>query len=535
MRRFQREAVEANNNNRGAADNNAAAANDAVDMEYVKMSKEDITNMEAEDTANNEDDEWLDYNESDAFGAGITSNAANNSANSSSEAQRWASAVIARISNENVKVETALGALGLVLHSALLELKCGVSSTSSSSNGGGASGSSLVRCTGVPDQDVLQELSLSRDKGGQSSSITSNLHTKKQGNNGFALPVRELPSDTLVPRQWEKECTSSSLTPLVAFRYKKDRGGYSSSSINTNNSSNSNNNDVKLDASTLYLIVESAQDEDQINVYFGPYSTNSNTDNQHHSKRMTIQLDTYVNLQGIHAALDKSSPASPVLFYKSLKELLLSFSASFGLEGVRRCTFGEVEKGVGGATGTAQDVNMAAAAAGVEPMPSQTTIATGPAMNKPSVNPLQVLDTVHTGRRGRGDFEGDLLPGGPMPGPDIPNRPHLGGGNQVGPNHPMFDRTFDDYDGNHHYGDDNLGYDDIGPRFRVPGTGGFEMRPRFDPFGPPGGPMEPGRSGRGRGGGRGGRGGGRGSGGLPGGLGFPNPDHLRPPNNDYFS
>ena len=99
----------------------------------------------------------------------------------------------------------------------------------------------------------------------------------------------------------------------------------------------------------------------------------------------------------------------------------------------------------------------------------------------------------------------------------------------------MFDRTFDDYDGNHHYGDDNLGYDDIGPRFRVPGTGGFEMRPRFDPFGPPGGPTEPGRSGRGRGGGRGGRGGGRGSGGLPGGLGFPNPDHLRPPNNDYFS
>jgi len=511
MRRFQRESsASADNNN----NNSNAGTEDAVDTEYVKMSKEEVTNiMEAEDTVNKEDDdddEWLNYNENDAT-------ASNNNVNSAYEAQQWASAAITRISSENVKVETALGALGLVLHSALLELKCGV--TSSNNNGSGASGSSLVRCTGLPDQDV---------------------------HDGFALPVRELPSDTLVPRQWEKNCTSSSSPmqwtlsspPMVAFRYKTSRGDYSSSIPN------SNNNGVNLPP-TLYLLVESSQEhEDQINVYFGPYfepyGPNSNT-NERHCKQMTFQLDTYVNLQGIHAALDKSSPASPVLFYKSLKELLLLFSETFGLEGVRRCTFGKVEESVGvaaigGATNAVQDVNMAAVASDVEPMSSQTTIATGPTANKPSVDPLQVLDTVHTGRRGRGDFEGDLLPGGPMPGPDIANRPHLGGGNQVGPNHPMFDRTFDDYDGNrNHYGDDNLGFDDTGPSFSVPGTGGFEMRPRFDPFGPPCGPTEPGRLGTGRGGGRGGRGGGRGSGGLPGGLGFPNPDHLRPPNNDYFS
>jgi len=523
MRRFQRESsASADNNN----NNSNAGTEDAVDTEYVKMSKEEVTNiMEAEDTVNKEDDdddEWLNYNENDAT-------ASNNNVNSAYEAQQWASAAITRISSENVKVETALGALGLVLHSALLELKCGDGGSNSSRSG--ACGSSLVRCTGVPDQDILHELSVSR--GGTTNNPTS--QTKKQGSDdGFALPVRELPSDTLVPRQWEKDCTSSS-SPMVAFRYKTNRGDYSFSTIN-----NSNNNGVNLDASTLYLIVESSQ-EDQINVYFGPYSTNSNPNNTKDSKRMTFQLDTYVNLQGIHAALDKSSPASPVLFYKSLKELLLLFSETFGLEGVRRCTFGKVEESVGvaaigGATNAVQDVNMAAVASDVEPMSSQTTIATGPTANKPSVDPLQVLDTVHTGRRGRGDFEGDLLPGGPMPGPDIANRPHLGGGNQVGPNHPMFDRTFDDYDGNrNHYGDDNLGFDDTGPSFSVPGTGGFEMRPRFDPFGPPCGPTEPGRLGTGRGGGRGGRGGGRGSGGLPGGLGFPNPDHLRPPNNDYFS
>jgi hypothetical protein len=63
---------------------------------------------------------------------------------------------------------------------------------------------------------------------------------------------------------------------------------------------------------------------------------------------------------------------------------------------------------------------------------------------------------------------------------------------------------------------------------------------RFDPFGPPGGPTEPGRGGRfsgrgvGRGGGRGGRGGGR-MPPPPGGWGNPNPDHLAPPGGDYFS
>jgi hypothetical protein len=46
------------------------------------------------------------------------------------------------------------------------------------------------------------------------------------------------------------------------------------------------------------------------------------------------------------------------------------------------------------------------------------------------------------------------------------------------------------------------------------------------------GPTEPGRGLRG-GGGRGGRG--RGGLAPPGGFGYPNPDHMRPPGGDYFS
>lgn len=58
---------------------------------------------------------------------------------------------------------------------------------------------------------------------------------------------------------------------------------------------------------------------------------------------------------------------------------------------------------------------------------------------------------------------------------------------------------------------------------------------RFDPYGPPGGPTEPGRGG-GRFPGRGSRlGRGRGRGSMPpGGFGDPNPNHLPPPG-DYYS
>jgi hypothetical protein len=433
---------------------------DDVDMEYVKMSKADASDGDVHD---DKEEEWMDA-----------------TASNSDEAQQWASSTIARISSGNVKVETALGALGLVLHGALMEL---------SATGGG----DKFKCTGVPAEDVLYELSLSA--------------TSKQGGkrkvqyDGFAPPVRELPNGQLVPPKWEEACRST--TPHVSFRYKSGRGEYSTDVSNT-------------DASTLYLIVEPI--DDQIAVYFGPLCKEI--------KRMTFKLDSYVNLDGMRAALEKGSPASPLLFYKSLKELLLLFSNEFGLEHDMKCTFGESVSIPIKNVATVETVECTERSR----MHAHPDIPTGPAVaTEPSIDPLRV-DSAHTGGGRRGDFEGDLLPGG-LRGPDITQGPIVGG-SQVGPNHPLFDRTFGDDDINHGYGDD-LGFDESGPSFRVPGTGGFEMRPRFDPFGPPGGPTEPGRGlrgGRGRG-----RGGGRGRGTAPpGGFGFPNPDHMRPPGGDYF-
>ena len=64
----------------------------------------------------------------------------------------------------------------------------------------------------------------------------------------------------------------------------------------------------------------------------------------------------------------------------------------------------------------------------------------------------------------------------------------------------------------------------------------FVTSKRFDYYGPPGGPMEPGRGGRGgQFPGRLGRGRGRGGRMPPGGFGTPNPDHMTPPGGDYFS
>ena len=230
----------------------------------------------------------------------------------------------------------------------------------------------------------------------------------------------------------------------------------------------------------------------------------------------------------MRAALEKSTPTSPVLFYKSLKVLLLSFANEFGLDNAMKATFGE---GVPAAMEAVPVVDILSEQAENTRIPSRTGEPTRPVDTCTPVDPLRV-DSTHTGRRNRGDFEGDLLPGGPLQGLDFAHGPHVGGGSQVGPNHPLFDRTFGE-DTNHGYGDD-LGFDESGPSFRVPGTGGFEMRPRFDPFGPPGGPTEPGRGltgGRGRG--RGGRGG-RGRA-PPGGFGLPNPDHMQPPGGDHFT
>ena len=90
-----------------------------------------------------------------------------------------------------------------------------------------------------------------------------------ENSDGFALPVRELPSDALVPlngRRIAHYRLHFRLGWHFDTRIAVREGDYSSSITTIKN--NNNNSANFYDASTLYLIVESSQKDQTINVYF---------------------------------------------------------------------------------------------------------------------------------------------------------------------------------------------------------------------------------------------------------------------------
>jgi hypothetical protein len=202
---------------------------------------------------------------------------------------------------------------------------------------------------------------------------------------------------------------------------------------------------------------------------------------------LEFPIADHVNMDSLSAAIRKDKRVLPALHYKSLGVLLTHFCNSFDL-------------------GTVNDGKESVASSAVTPLwdrhlpyvdatirPPTPESLRMPPSSRPVV-PLYSNDyqspTIQVFHRqpNRGDFAGDLVPSGINPlGP--------GGGNLMGPGHPL------------------LG----GPS--VPS--GFGMMPRFDPFGPPGGPQDPDITMRDP----------RLVRPPPGGLGVPNNDILRPPNN----
>ena len=85
-----------------------------------------------------------------------------------------------------MKIDTSLGALALVMHAALMEL--------ASPNGNNCGNSvGRFRCTGIPLDDIIAELSL--------TSQVERIKPTEEG--GFAPPIRELPYGQLLPHKWE--------------------------------------------------------------------------------------------------------------------------------------------------------------------------------------------------------------------------------------------------------------------------------------------------------------------------------------------
>jgi len=548
-----------------------ASTNDAVDdAEYVKMTKEDAKGSEADDDVVIDDDAAMavdvddekdeeEWEEAAALPSSPTekharreggeepSERGGNESNEERQQQQQrqqqlrlrsrelASSAVTRIARANVEADAPFGALGLALHAALVGLTTDKNEKDR-----------MFRCTGVPDVDVASQLLRRSDATEAGSS---------GGGGGFAPPIRELPRGTLVPPAWEENAKLARSKEngdggVICFRYKCGEEVYSVNSGRTN------------DATTVYLALQlsagSDGEEQVVSVTFGtlPSTTanDNNTATNYGLKQLKFPLGKHVNLDGFAAAKRKNGGGlvSPSLFYVSLSDLLLEFHSYFGIllpamEATREEEFAlemQMPPSVTGRetrTTTMPDIAPPTATAGAAVNPLSCA-------NSDNNDPLRIMNSQQQQQqRGRrGDFDSDLLPGGPQPGGlhDVPP----GGGSQVGPNHPVFDRTFGDNDYDGGYEDDfGGGFGNGGGSFGVPGVGGgMGMRPRFDPYGPPGGPTEPERGGRffpgrgsrlGRGGGRGGRGRGGRGGRIPppGGFGNPNPDHMTPPGGGYFS
>lgn len=285
---------------------------------------------------------------------------------------------------------------------------------------------------------------------------------------GFAPPIRELPKTQFVPPKWDDD------TNEIRLRYRKAAVG-----------------SVALSC----VLRQSSDNDNQVQVSVTPTKTNEPP-----SELLEFKMDDHVNLASFQKALAKEGSVLPALHYKALATLLTNFVNTFDLGSI-----GEAES-------TAPDKKSLPYADPnviciVPPHPSMMQPGNDP-LRMPSRRPVPPAGernpygeynphenpSIQVFQPNRGDFAGDLHP---------PGRPDFlggGGGNLMGPDHPMFN----------------------GGRAGI-GGGGFGMRPRFDPMGPPGGPQDPNNPSN-----------------LqqplrrrppPGGLGEPNPDHARPPNN----
>ena len=427
-----------------------------MDGEYVKMTKEDAaaaasTTMPAaaatatikvvDDDDTKMDDDWEEADKTKPI------------EDQRDEFRSLASATIARIASSKIQVATPLGALGLALHIALL---LHGSAGSASSNSSGDINDNELRCTGVPPTD----------------------DGKNSG--GFAPPVRELPPGVLVPDSWE-DCALSMkandvdgkeyVAQTIAFRYWRGGGG-----------GNGQGNGMLGGGAptTVYLtlrLMSSSTPEDimdVVHVTFGRQSAQA---------QMTIKLGLYINLDGFRTAKKTSTTTkiSPSLFYISLSELLSQFDVTFG-----RALSPNAVKPPESNTAQMLETSHPVLPTSADPTANYDDGAAHRTM--PCNPPLDhtLPDSVHGGdtmqSRKRGDFEGDLLPGGPLRPPlGMEDNTTIPPGSQVGPDHPIFDRTFGedacyDYDDNEYrYGGALGGRDGFG----LPGLpGGMGMRPR---------------------------------------------------------
>jgi hypothetical protein len=310
---------------------------------------------------------------------------------------------------------------------------------------------------------VVIHASLRSDMLGFSCTGVPEDETAKKG--GFAPSVRELPKYMLLPPKWDAN------PDKVSLRYRKHGTG------------------------ALVLVVQQ-EAERKIRVLLQPASSKEPP-----TQLLSFSLEEHVNLDSWNAALKASSFIPPALHYKFLAVLLANFCRAFDLGAVNEAE--EVQAATPYVDNTVP-MQMGRPIIKSDFVPLQPVPAFAAERRKPWEDGVPAtLDQAFPGRRQMpyGDFADDLAPGGLMD-PRFAGLPGRMGGNQMGPNHPMFQ-----------------GGAIHGPPLGGPGS----MQPRFDPIYPPGVDVDiDGKPRRNR----------------PSRSGDPNPDHLPPPNafgGDMFS
>jgi len=376
----------------------------------------------------------------------------------------------------DVRVRTPAGAVAAALHAALAALE--------------------FKCTG---------LAAATGEGGGSGS-----------GGGFAAPIRELPPNQFLPARWETK-------DGVELRYRKNSitGSVYLRVTSTKDKSDDGDND---------------DDVVEICLYNNGSAKKSTEEEARRHPLLEIRLGDYVNLESFRRALASSSSSgagiAPALHYKSLSHLLSRFAATFDLGGA-----GSSGDGVANVLPYV-DTTAVLVPNNLNPVLRNTNVPLHPTTGgdapldpdrpgrdfdrrdgqprdipppRDETKPPLIHEEFPFRRGGgpHGDFADDLLPAGIPPylggNGGVPGGGTSGGGggggggggSLMGPNHPIFQG----------------GGVGVGPGISGVGpNSGFGMRPRFDPFGPPGGPTEIDNSNR------------------PGGPGDPNRDDEQMPN-----
>mmetsp|Transcript_13161 Transcript_13161/g.18870 ORF Transcript_13161/g.18870 Transcript_13161/m.18870 type:complete len:603 (+) Transcript_13161:53-1861(+) len=382
---------------------------------------------------------------------------------------------------------------------------------------------------------------------------------------GFAAPIRELPKTVYLPKDWDRNSisttniSSDTITHLgtVVLRYRKlnvekpmilrvsllptffssedDEDFVAEDPVVTSLAPYCSTTTTRTNTNPTTCFMWDRMPWEQlekltVQVDFGPSSSSF----MDISSTMTFPLGRHVNILSLMAAISsvkQSGPSStstskpvsvpPALHYKSLSNLLLAFIRTFDLGHIfydSTCTETAEEATIRKQHASSFSYNNTVAQQQQEfnyykdkgetkrYTPSATPTSPAEVVNDRNIytgeGTRPTIDSAFFGGRhfqDGGDFAGDLLTPVGNFGGSSSRAPPPPAGNLMGPNHPMFTT-----DGRFLSEPDAV-------------IGGLGMRPRFDPYGPPGGPTDPlfvnpGRRGRGR-----------------GGTGDPNPDHLRPP------